>query len=247
MRHSPITVSPLISRISVVFRYIVIRETLTWGEEVDRYYTPLTAACRCKHLDVLKYLVETSRVDVNLTDSKWGHTPLTTACIYYSMSLSMYLLSEVSDLNVNIADNRGNTALHFAVSSSKDSGCTQLHLACVKGDVTEVMRLVNVDDHMINAQDNAGNTPLHWACRLGHSDIVKTLMLAGADETITDVVWQTPAQVAEVYKHPELLKLLDRQTLWAEKQTNNFNKLTVKYRLVISKLESKFQEHRVAT
>ena len=198
-----------------------IRETLTWGEEVDGYFTPLTAACIYKHLDVLKYLVKTSRVDVNLPDSDWGRTPLITACLYYSMSLSMYLLSEVSDLDVNIANNTGFTALHFAVSCSKDYGYTQLHKACVKGDVTEVMRLVNVDDHMINAQSNAGYTPLHLACRLGHSDIVKTLMLAGADETITDNYWLTPAQVAERYRHPELLKLLNRQTLWEE----NLNKL----------------------
>ena len=62
---------------------------------------------------------------------------------------------------------------------------------------------------------------------------MKTLMLVGADETITDDDWQTPAQVAEVNGHPELLKLLDRQNLWAEKQTNNFNKLTVRCRLVM--------------
>ena len=212
----------------------VIRVTLSWGEEAYDYFTPLTAACTYEHLDILKYLVKTSRVDVNLLEnSKWGLTPLITACQCYSMSLSMYLLSEVSDLDVNIADNTGFTALHFAVSCSKDFGHTQLHKACVKGDVTEVMRLVNVDDHVINAQDNAGYTPLHWACRLGHSDIVKTLMLAGADETITDIAWWTPAQLAELYEHPELLKLLDRQTLWEEKQTNNFNKLTVRCHLMM--------------
>ena len=224
-----------------------IRRTFTWGEEVDLYFTPLTAACRNEHLDVLKYLVKTSRVDVNLPEnSDWGRTPLIKACVselgltpliracaYYSMSESMYLLSEVSDLDVNIANNNGFTALHFAVSCSKDYGYTQLHWACVKGDVTEVMRLVNVDDHMINAQDNVDYTPLHYACRLGHSDIVKTLMLAGADETITDIYWRTPARVAESEGHPELLKLLDRQTLWAEKQTNNFNKLTVRCRLLM--------------
>ena len=224
----------------------VIRETFTWGEEVDSYHTPLTAACQNEHLDVLKYLpltykhfdkykyvAKTSRVDFNLPDnSYWGPTPLIAACAYYSMSLSMYLLSEVSDLDVNIADNRGFTALHYAVSCSKAGGHTQLHLACIKGDVTEVMRLVIVDDHMINAQDNDGYTPLHLACYLGHSDIVKTLMLAGTDETITDDDWLTPAQVAESEGHPELLKLLDRQTLWAEMQTN-FNKLIVRFHLVM--------------
>ena len=212
----------------------VIRETYTWGKEVNCYYTPLTAACTYEHLNVLKYLVETYRVDVNLPEnSEWGYTPLITACLCYSKSVSMYLLSEVSDLDVNIADYKGFTALHFAVSCSKDNGHTQLHEACIEGDMTEVMRLVDVDDHMIHAQDNVGYTPLHFACRLGHSDIVKTLMLAGADETITDNVWQTPAQVAERYGHPELLKLLDKQTLWAEKQTNNFNKLTVRCRLMM--------------
>ena len=212
----------------------VIRETFTWGEEVDSYYTPLTAACAYKHLNVLKYLVKTSRVNVNLPEnSELGNTPLITACLNYNMSLSMYLLSEVSYLDVNIAGNEGFTALHYAVSCSKDKGHTQLHKACIKGDVTEMMRLVDVDDHMINAQSNGGYTPLHFACRLGHSDIVKTLMLAGADETITDNLWWTPAQVAVEYEHPELLKLLDRETLWAEKQTNNFNKLTVRCRLVM--------------
>ena len=45
---------------------------------------------------------------------------------------------------------------------------------------------------MINMQANVGRTPLHYACLLGHSDIVKTLMIVGADETITDMYWQTP-------------------------------------------------------
>ena len=216
----------------------VIKEKFTWEEEVDNYYTPLTAACQYKHLDVLKYLVKTSRADVNLPDnSKWGYTPLIAACACYSMSESMYLLSEVSDLDVNIADKNGFTALHYAVSSSKDDGDTQLHLACHKRENTEVMRLVIKDNHMINALDNAGYTPLHYACRFGCSAIVKTLMLEGADETITTNQGQTPAQLAELNGHPKLLKLLDRQTLWEEMRTNNLNKLLVRYRLLMLTLK----------
>ena len=176
-------------------------------------WTPLTAACVKDHLDIVKYLVETCHADVNLPDSE-GYTSLTWACHNVSMSMSMYLLCEVSDLDVNIADSYGNTALHLAVWCSKDFGYTQLHGACGRADVTEVLSLVYVRGHKINVQDNIGDTPLHLACYTGHSDIVETLMLAGADETITNDEGKTPAQVAESKGHSELLKLLDRDSLW---------------------------------
>ena len=158
-----------------------------------------------------------SHADVNLPD-RGGYTSLTTACRCVSMSVSMYLLCEVSDLDVNIADRYdGNTALHLAVWCSKGFlGYTQLHKACdrYRGDVTEVLSLVYVRGHKINVQNNNGDTPLHLACSKGHSGIVETLMLAGADETITNDEGKTPAQVAESEGHSELLKLLDRDSLW---------------------------------
>ena len=177
--------------------------------------TPLTAACDNDDLDIVKYLVETCHADVNLPD-RLGYTSLTMACHRVSMSVSMYLLCEVSDLDVNIAYRYGgNTALHLAVWCSKDRGYTQLHKACrYRGDVTEVLSLVYVRGHKINVQDNNGDTPLHLACLYGLSDIVKTLMLAGAEETITNDFRKTPAQVAESAGHSELLKLLDRDSLW---------------------------------
>ena len=181
----------------------------------EEWWTPLTAACINDHLDIVKYLVETCHADVNLPDSEC-HTSLTIACRCVSMSVSMYLLCEVSDLDVNIAYRYdGNTALHLAVWRSKGIGYTQLHKACgYKGDVTEVLSLVYVRGHKINVQDNDGNTPLHLACSYGLSDIVETLMLAGADETITNDKGKTPAQWAESEGHSELLKLLNRDSLW---------------------------------
>ena len=176
-------------------------------------WTPLRAACINDQLDIVKYLVETCYADVNLRDRR-GNTSLTIACSNVSMSVSMYLLCEVSDLDVNIADSDGNTGLHLAVWRSKDS-YTQLHEACgYRGDVTEVLRLVYVRGHKINVLDNIGYTPLHLACFNGHSGIVETLMLAGADKTITNDKRETPAQVAESEGHSELLKLLDRDSLW---------------------------------
>ena len=185
----------------------------------SEWYTPLLAACVSGHLDIVKYLVETCHADVNLPDGH-GNISLTEACRYVRMPLSMYLLCEVSDLNVNVADYDGNTALHYAVWCSKDIN-TLLHKASGdmysddnRGDVSEVLRLVNEKGHKINVQDNNGNTPLHNACYNGHSDVVETLMLAGADETITNDLQITPAQVAWGRGHNKLLKLLDRDSLW---------------------------------
>ena len=179
--------------------------------------TSLTAASRNNHLVIVKYLMETCNADVNLADSV-GNTSLSMACRKVSLSVSMYLLSEVSDLDVNIADKYGNTSLHYAVWYSKDD-YTQLHLACgyrygYRGDVTEVLRLIYASGHKFNVQDNNGDTPLHYACSNGYSDIVETLMLAGADETITNDRGETPAKVAERMGHNELQNLLDRDRLF---------------------------------
>ena len=174
-------------------------------------YLPLTAACDYDQLHVVKYLVEACHANVNLPDKR-GHTSLTQACRYFSMSVSMYLC-EVRDLDVNIADNDGNIGLHYAIWCNKDN-FSKLHEICDKGDVIELLRLVYVRDHKINVRDNFGFTPLHWACFKGHSDIVRTLMLAGADETITNDERMTPAQVAVNEGHTGLLKLLDSNNLW---------------------------------
>ena len=182
------------------------------NSEVWLGYTPLTAACNNDHLDIVKYLVETYHADVNLPDNR-GDTSLTEACRSVSMSVSMYLLNGVSDLDVNIADRYGNTALHYAVWCCEDND-TQLHLACYRGDVNEVLRLVYVKGHKINVQNNDGDTPLHYACYKDHCDIGETLMLAGADETITNDRGMTPAQVADIKGHGDLLRLLNRDSLW---------------------------------
>ena len=195
--------------------------------------TPLIAACYYDHLEIVKYLVETCHADVNLPDSK-GNTPLSRACRNFSMSVSSYLLCEISDLDVNIANKDGNTALHLTVWCSKDNK-TQLHKACNRGgDVTEVSRLVYEEGHKVNVQDNHGNTPLHLACSYGRSDIVETLMLAGANETITNDEQKTPAQVAESEGYKILLKLLNRDSLWQMMILRQQNKLTLVVLMVLT-------------
>ena len=175
-------------------------------------YTPLTAASANNHVAIVKFLIKNCNADVNLTD-KQGDTSLIKACRNVSMSLSMYLLYEVTGLDINIANSVGNTALHYAVWCIKND-MTQLHEACADGDVTEVSSLVYDRGHNINVQNNAGYTPLHYACYNGHSDIVKILMSAGAKKKITTDGGENSARLAEKMRHNELLKLLDRKSIY---------------------------------
>ena len=184
---------------------------------VDDYHTPLTAACHYKHLDVVKYLVEIAHADVNLPDSIWGFSPLITACRCVNISESTFLLSEVGDLDVNFADKKGNTALHFVASYSTNSN--RLHFACAKGDVDEVKKLVTTEGHLINEQDSDWNTPLHIACCFGERQIVEILLLEGADKTIVDYGNKTPVQVAARWGDLGFFFLLTREIHWEDKKT----------------------------
>ena len=90
-----------------------VRGKMTWNEEMDVYFIPLTTACWYGHVHIVKYLVEKSNVDVNLPESnEWGYTPLIKACLNAHMSVPTYLLQEVQNLDINVVDKKGYIALH---------------------------------------------------------------------------------------------------------------------------------------
>ena len=184
--------------------------------------TLLTAACYNNHLDLVKYLVEIPRANFNLLD-KGGFTPLTIACHRANFSVAMFLANKLNKDEINFTNKKKqNTALHYAVWCNKQNW-TPLHEACQQRDVNKVRELVYVKGYDINAQDNSGYTPLHTACYYGYSDIVKILMMAGANETITNDHTKTPAQLAEINGHTKILELLDGVSLWGALQRTNIS------------------------
>jgi ankyrin repeat protein len=78
--------------------------------------------------------------------------------------------------------------------------------ACMNSDidtVTATLYLSNVD-----LQVSGGYTALHYACARGNVEIVRMLLSAFADTHITDDDRRTPAMLAEIHGHTELLPYL---------------------------------------
>ena len=217
-RHTPLTAACRANHLNIV-KYLMENTAANVNHISNGTFgsTPLITACHANHLKIVKYLVETCHADVNLHDDKSyeSDAPLIVACKHVSMIVSRYLTCEVSELDFNLTDSDGNTALHYAVWCIKYD-YSQLHQVCEwnRGNVTKVLKLLYESGLEINFQDNNGFTPLHYACNNRDSEIVETLMLAGADETITDDLGETPAQLAEREGYIEQLQLLDRDSLW---------------------------------
>ena len=73
-----------------------------------------------------------------------------------------------ADLNTNLQNHEGNTALHRAASTGKNEELTTL----IKSGA------------YLNTQNNEGNTALHMAASNGYTEVITTLIKAGANLNI---------------------------------------------------------------
>lgn len=94
-------------------------------------------------------------------------------------------LSEISGsdgendaVNTSGSRTRKKRGQSFAIKRN-EKGETQLHQACISGNLQQVTRLLD-QGHPINIRDHAGWTPLHEASNHGHVDVVKVLLERGA-------------------------------------------------------------------
>ncbi|KAF0723179.1 hypothetical protein Ae201684P_021992 [Aphanomyces euteiches] len=55
----------------------------------------------------------------------------------------------------------------------------------------------------INARMAWGHTPLHIACRAGHADVVRLLLLGGANQDLVNEAGRTPLEEADVMAHSQ--------------------------------------------
>ncbi|KAH8380263.1 hypothetical protein KR009_009736 [Drosophila setifemur] len=71
------------------------------------------------------------------------------------------------------------------VIKKNNKGETQLHQACISGNLELVKRLIE-QGHTVNVRDHAGWLPLHEACNHGFREIVELLLDKGAASAIND-------------------------------------------------------------
>ncbi|XP_011269176.2 tonsoku-like protein [Camponotus floridanus] len=90
-------------------------------------------------------------------------------------------LEELSDLEDEIEGNiRRTTKRRVGTIKRNAKGETQLHVACINGDIGAVEKLLS-SGHPTNVRDHCGWSPLHEAANHGYVDIAELLLRHGAN------------------------------------------------------------------
>ncbi|CAK9811520.1 Tonsoku-like protein [Anthophora quadrimaculata] len=94
-------------------------------------------------------------------------------------------LDDLSDVEAELMikeniKNRRRTKKKSVAVKRNEKGETQLHVACINGNVETVEKLLEAG-HLTNVRDHFGWTPLHEAANHGHVEVVKLLLKYGAN------------------------------------------------------------------
>ena len=154
-------------------------------------FTALYWAVYCDKIEAVRLLLADQRVDVNIKDADNQ-----TALIYAAGRCSenrdsiLKLLLEHPSINVNLADDRGFTALHVAIDS-KDIETVKTFLADERVDVN----YASSAGFSPLWASSAGRTPLWAAGQTNNIDIFKLLL---SDQRV-DVNWKTESGCAVLH------------------------------------------------
>jgi len=157
------------------------------GIDVDGR-TPMHLAARGGHIDILEYLVNHCRAQVNKKDN-FNVTPIKDA-----------KLAGESDAVAWLRDNG-------AIDAVDESDAAHLREAASAGQVDQVTALINAGVD-INAVDYDGRSALHISASEGHVAVVAVLLKAGASRTCQDRFGSMPIHDAQRYKHKEVEALI---------------------------------------
>jgi ankyrin repeat protein len=177
-------------------------------------WTAMHHAARQDHVDVVACLVERgAQADSREEEDR---TPLILASSWGCMGVVRFLAEQLGARGLEHGDELGWTPLHHAAvagqeetvvfllskgarASTRDSGGETPFMSACRGGRIGVVRLLfqQLGPHALIERDDTRATALHYAAYQGREEMVRFLLFAGADPTITDTAGRTPRALAE--------------------------------------------------
>ena len=172
--------------------------------------TPLHVACEYNRLEMVKWLLKRG-ADPTIIDELNG-TPLHWAARDGNLKIvqTLFTLSSISNVGINILNREGDTALHLAckyaqfkivqfllkkdpdVFIQNQFGYTPLHCAVLVNHFDIVKKLVQYDCNLVSTQSKNEDTPLHLAMMEGNFHITDYLIKNGANQKAFNSFKETP-------------------------------------------------------
>jgi ankyrin repeat protein len=188
--------------------------------------SPLHVAVESGNIQQLSDLLAGGKVDVNSLDALF-QTPLhATACCARIRYLDAAALILKNGGDVDVEDEEGKTALHWAAMNGKidlcnlllqhdadinakdNKGWTPLHFAAAEGHHSTASWLCE-HGSTLNARTVSGSTPLFFAVDGDHIATVGVLIRAGADSNVVDYSGRTCRSIAQKDGDLEMLQALE--------------------------------------
>jgi len=169
-------------------------------------------------------LVRTFLTNDRLNSSDdYGSSPLHIA-IQEKASLSIINALIELGSRLNTVDAEGRTPLRLAVEMNQnetarvlsDSGA-DVFIAARDGRTAAEVSLLNGEESVVAlfsgramySSDSSGNTVLHYAARHGNMQIISLLLSLGAQKDVRNIASESPAEIAQRWKHYEVSALLN--------------------------------------
>ncbi|KAJ2707425.1 ATP-dependent RNA helicase [Coemansia sp. IMI 203386] len=156
--------------------------------------------------DLLGFMASMRALNVQSTVTvrfSHGMTPLIVASKYNAVAVTRWICTN-DKISLECKDTFGNTALHYAVAAGSNrcvtvlldsgalpqsqnaEGATPIHFAAYHGNKDAIQRLLVELPLAIGLRDSTGKTPLMLAAFRGRTQIISTLLTAGAPVNAQD-------------------------------------------------------------
>ncbi|XP_008200216.1 tonsoku-like protein isoform X2 [Tribolium castaneum] len=162
-----------------------------------------------QHSEAFNLEQSLAKLDFHSSDSEGESSDAQTESVV-GAEIDLEAITDVSDdSDVDQPTTHRRRSKNFQIKRNL-KGETQLHTACIKGQLNVVRHLLD-QGHPVNVRDNCGWLPLHEACIHGHLDVVQLLLDKGAainDRGGTQCEGITPLHDAASNGHLPIVELL---------------------------------------